>query len=292
MRLMAPKELSKKKRRCLKIFHRLFKAVAFLLAFHMLMMSGPYQSAMAAMIDTDTIIDSDRSQRTRDRLNHFLAREDIRAALISREIDPQEAKARIDSLTDAEVDRIADMMDQLPAGSGFFETFLIVVFLAFIILLFTDIYGYTDIFTFVKKQPSSKTTRDKAGVENVSKEEIRSASKYAGIRPDENLIIFFNPDSNDLTANAIYQLDSVAKFMAKNPGTAITIKGYSDSTGSASYDQMVSEIRANTVKNYLIAKGISPAKISAEGKGSQDNSAGTGSEEKSRITNRVVIEFN
>jgi outer membrane protein OmpA-like peptidoglycan-associated protein len=55
---------------------------------------------------------------------------------------------------------------------------------------------------------------------------------------------------------------------------------------------MVSEIRANTVKNYLIAKGVSPEKISTEGKGSQDNSAGTGSEEKSRMTSRVVIEFN
>ena len=285
---MAPKEPSKKKRRCLKIFHRLSKTVAFLLAFHMLMMSGPYQFAMAAMIGTDAIIDSDRSQRTRDRLDPFWAREDIRAALISRGINPHEAKARIDSLTDAEVDRIADMMDQLPAGSGFFETFLIVVFLAFIILLFTDIYGYTDIFTFVKKQPSSKTTRDKTAVENVSKEETRSASEYAGIRPDENLIIFFNPDSNDLTANAIYQLDRVAEFMVKNPETGITIKGYSDSTGSASYDQMVSEIRANTVKNYLIAKGVSPEKISSEGRESQDYSAETGTEVKSR----VVIEFN
>jgi outer membrane protein OmpA-like peptidoglycan-associated protein len=289
---MAPKELSKKKRRCLKIFHRLPKTIAFLLAFHMLMMSGPYQSAMAAMIGTDAIIDSDRSQRTRDRLDQFLAREDILAALISRGIDPQEAKARIDSLTDAEVDRIADMMDQLPAGSGFFETFLIVVFLAFIILLFTDIYGYTDLFPFVKKHPSSKTTRDKTAIVTVSKEEAPGASKYAGINPDENLVIFFNPNSNDLTANAIYQLDSVAKFMAKNPETGISIKGYSDSTGTASYDQMVSEIRANTVKNYLIAKGVPPAKISAEGKGSQDNSAGAGSEENGRMISRVVIKFN
>jgi flagellar motor protein MotB len=223
----------------------------------MLMMSGPYQSAWAAMIGTDSIIDADRSQQTRDRLNHLLAREDIRAALVSRGIDPQEAKARIESLTDAEVDRIADMMDQLPAGSGFFETFLIVVFLVFIILLFTDIYGYSDVFPFVNKRPSPKTTQDKTTVETASKEDTRSASEYAGIRPDENLIIFFNPDSNDLTSNAIYQMDRIAKFIAKKPETEIKIKGFSDSTGSASYDQMVSEIRANTVKNYLIAKGVS-----------------------------------
>jgi outer membrane protein OmpA-like peptidoglycan-associated protein len=275
----------------LKKIRMIFKTVAFLLAFHMLMMSGPYQSAIAAMISTDSILDADRSQRTRDRLNHLLAREDIRAALVSRGIDPQEAKARIDSLTDAEVDRIADMMDQLPAGSGFFETFLIVLFLVFIILLFTDIYGYTDVFPFVNKRPSPKTTRDKTAVETVSEEETRGASEYAGIGPDENLIIYFNPDSNDLTANAIYQLDRVATFIVKNPETGIKIKGFSDSTGSASYDQMVSEIRANTVKNYLIAKGVSPKKISTEGKGLQDNSAGTGSEEKSPMTSRVVIEF-
>jgi outer membrane protein OmpA-like peptidoglycan-associated protein len=291
MRLMASKELSKKKRHCLKIFHGLFKTAAFLIAFHMLMMSGPYQSAMAAMIGTEAIIDADQNQRTRDRLIQFLAREDIRAALISRGIDPQEAEALIDSLTDAEVDRIADTMEQLPAGSGFFETFLIVLFLVFIVLLFTDIYGYTDVFPFVNKHRSPKTTQPSATGETNWKAETSSASEYAGIRPDENLIIFFRPDSNDLTANAIYQLDQVARFMAKNPETGIKIKGFSDSTGSASYDQMVSEIRANTVKNYLIAKGVSPAKISTAGKGPQGNSAGTGSEEKGRMTSRVEIEF-
>lgn len=276
----------------MKIFRMLFKPVAFLLAFHMLMLSGPYQSARAAMIGTDSIIDADRSQRTRDCLNHLLEREDIRAALVSRGIDPQEAKARIDSLTDAEVDRIADMMDQLPAGSGFFETFLIIVFLVFLILLFTDIYGYTDVFPFVNKHPSPKTTRDETTVETSSKEETWPATEYAGINPDENLIIYFNPDSNDLTANAYARLDRVARFMTENPATKISVKGFSDSTGSASYDQMVSEIRANTVKNYLIAKGVSPAKMSTEGSGSQDIPAGTGSEEINRMISRVVIEFN
>jgi outer membrane protein OmpA-like peptidoglycan-associated protein len=275
----------------LKIFSKLFKTAAFLLAFHMLMISGPYQSAWAAMISTDSTLDADRSLFTRDRLNHLLAREDIRAALVSRGIDPLEATARIDSLTDDEVDRIADMMDQLPAGSGFFETFLIVLFLIFVILLFTDIYGYTDVFPFVTKHASSQRTQDKAAAAPASKEEPRGASEYAGIRPDENLIIVFKPDSNDLTSKATYQLDRVAEFMAKNPGTGITIKGFSDATGSASYDQMVSEIRANTVKNYLIAKGVSHRKISTEWKGAQDIPTGAGSGEKDRMVSRAVIEF-
>ena len=271
----------------MKKLRLVLKTTAFLLAFHMLMMSGPYQSLWAAMIRTDSILNEDRSQRTRDRLSHLLAREDIQAALVSRGIDPQEARARIDSLTDAEVDHSADLMDQLPAGGGFFETFLIVVFLVFLVLLATDIYGYTDVFPFVNKHSSPGATRDKTGVETVAKGEPQSAPEYAGIRPEENLIIFFKSDSNDLTANAIYQLDRVAEFMTKNPDTGIKIKGFSDSTGSASYDQMVSEIRANTVKNYLIAKGVSHKKISTEGKGSQEISPGAGPEEKGR----AVLEF-
>ena len=240
------------------------------------------------MIRTDSILDEDRSRHTRDRLNHLLAREDIQAALVSRGIDPHEARARIDSLTDAEVDRIADIMDQLPAGGGFFETFIIVVFLVFLILLLTDIYGYTDVFPFVTKHRASKTTENKAAVETVSKEEPRRVSEYAGIGPGENLVILFKPNSNDLTADAIYQLDRVAEFMVKNPEAGVNVKGFSDSTGTASYDQMVSEIRANTVKNYLIAKGVSHKKISTEGKDSQDIPAGTAPRDRGR----VVLEFN
>ena len=269
--------------------HRtVLKTIAFFLAFHMLMISGPYQSVRAAMIRTDSILNEDRSRHTRDRLDRLLAREDIQATLEFRGIDPQEARARIDSLTDAEVDRIADIMDQLPAGGGFFEAFIIVAFLAFLILMITDIYGYTEVFPFVTKHRTSKATEDKAAVETVSKEEPGSASEYAGIGPGENLIILFKPNSNNLTADAIYQLDRVAEFMSKNPETGLKIKGFSDSTGTASYDQMVSEIRANTVKNYLIAKGVSHKKISTEGMGSQDIPAGTAPRDKGR----AVLEFN
>jgi outer membrane protein OmpA-like peptidoglycan-associated protein len=286
--MMAPQQLPNKMRPDLKKHRTVLKTIAFFLAFHIVMMSGPYQSLWAAMIRTDSILNEDRSRLTRDRLDRLLAREDIQAALVSRGIDPQEARARIDSLTDAEVDRIADMMDQLPAGGGFFETFIVVVLLVFLILLFTDIYGYTDVFPFVTKHRTSKTTEDKAAVETVSKEEPRSVSEYAGIGPGENLIILFKPNSNDLTADAIYQLDRVAEFMSKNPETGVKVKGFSDSTGTASYDQMVSEIRANTVKNYLIAKGVSHKKIATEGMGSQDIPAGTAPQAKGR----AVLEFN
>ena len=136
----------------MKRFRQILKPIGFLLAIFMFMLSGPYQSAMAAMIGTEAVVDSERAQNAREYLKIFLAREDVKSALISQGIDPQEARIRIDSLTDEEARLVADQLDQLPAGGSFFTTLLIVVFLIFVILLVTDITGYTDIFPFVKSK--------------------------------------------------------------------------------------------------------------------------------------------
>jgi hypothetical protein len=136
----------------MKRFRQILKPIGFLLAIFMFMLSGPYQSAMAAMIETEAVVDSERAHNAREYLKTFLAREDVKSALVSQGIDPQEAQNRIDSLTEEESRFVADQLDQMPAGGGFFSTLLIVVFLVFVILLVTDITGYTDIFPFVKSK--------------------------------------------------------------------------------------------------------------------------------------------
>ncbi len=258
---------------------RLIRPAALLLALHLLLLSGLYQSGLAAMISTETTIKIDHSQQMRDRINQYLLREDIIALLESRGIDPAEVVARVDSLSDAELEHIADSIDELPAGSGFFETFIIILFLVFLILLITDISGYTDIFPFVNKQAATNKSSGPAVVEPSAKPQTASTQTTAGINPDTPLNIYFNPNSNDLTAKAYERLDRVALFMAQNPQWQISIKGFSDSTGTSSYDQMVSEVRANTVKNYLIAKGVEPSKNS------------TVSGKQSQTGSQVLIEF-
>ena len=84
----------------------------------MLMVSIPCQSVIAALIDTETVLDSIRGREARDQLKQLLAREDVQAALIAHGIDPMEAQIRIDALSDDEVIRIADEIDQLPAGGN------------------------------------------------------------------------------------------------------------------------------------------------------------------------------
>ena len=273
----------------METIRKISKQAAIFLAFHLLMLSGLYQSVSAAMIDTESVINENRSQNPRDCLNNLLARKEIQSALIGQGIDPQEAQERIDNLSDDEIGKFVHEMDQIPAGDGFFEAFIIVAFLIFLILLITDISGYTDVFPFVKKHASKKIAPDET---TASITKTQPSLEDNRINPDDILIIYFKPGSNDLTAKASESLDRVAKFMAKNSKTRINIIGFSDSNVSSSYDVMVSESRANVVKSYLIAKGIDSTKISTLGMGSQGFSATEGTEEERQMTGGVVIEFN
>ena len=135
----------------MKVFRqKTLKPVSLVLAIFMLLISGPFQSVYAAMIGTEAVMDSARGQEARAYLKQLLAREDIQNALLAQGIDSREAKARVDSLSDAQAVEAAEKFDQLPAAGGFFETLLVVAFLVFLILLITDIAGYTDIFPFVR----------------------------------------------------------------------------------------------------------------------------------------------
>jgi hypothetical protein len=92
------------------------------------------------MIGTDATLHSTRAQQARDDINSLLLREDVQNALMVQGIDPLEAKARIDSLSDAEVIRIANEIDKLPAGGGGAGfIFLIVVFITAVVGLIVSI---------------------------------------------------------------------------------------------------------------------------------------------------------
>jgi hypothetical protein len=126
----------------------------------MLLLSLPQKSAFAGMIGTETVLDATRGQEARDYLNRILAREDVQASLVAQGIDPLEAKARVDSLSDAEVVSLADQIEELPAGGSALGIVVGALLIVFIVLLITDILGYTDIFPFVKKHSEVKKDSD------------------------------------------------------------------------------------------------------------------------------------
>ena len=75
-----------------------------------------------------------------------LERADVSAALAERGVSLAEAKARVSALTDAEATQLAAEIDKAPAGAS--ELIGTVIIVA-VILLFTDILGYTHIFPFI-----------------------------------------------------------------------------------------------------------------------------------------------
>ena len=129
------------------------KPVSVLLTICMLMVIVPYRSSFAGMIGTETALDMTRGQEARNYLKGIVAREDVQTALIAQGINPLEAKARIDSLSDAEAIDLADQIEQQPAGGSALGVIVGALLIVFIVLLITDILGYTDIFPFVKKHP-------------------------------------------------------------------------------------------------------------------------------------------
>ncbi len=120
-------------------------ARAMLICFAPFAMFAPV--AQAGMIGTDQVISSTQAQSDRAHLIESLSRADLADQLRSAGVDPVQLQDRISSLTDEEVAMLNEQLDQLPAGGGILG---IAVFV-FVVLLITDILGYTDIFPFVKK---------------------------------------------------------------------------------------------------------------------------------------------
>ena len=81
------------------------------------------------------------------------------------------------------------------------------------------------------------------------------------------LQIHFKTGSSDIQGYSMIKVNEFAEFLLRNKGSLITILGHTDSVGSAVANQALSYRRAKSVVQALIEKGVSPARIHAEGKG-------------------------
>ena len=105
----------------------------------------------ATMINTVEIFKQNQNDLSSKSINTFLDRSEVQKYLVAWGVSPEEAKERIDSLSDQEIENIASRMDQLPAGGDAIGTIVGAALVVFIVLLITDILGLTDVFPFVKK---------------------------------------------------------------------------------------------------------------------------------------------
>jgi hypothetical protein len=116
------------------------------LAIALLAVSVLVPTANAGMVSTDALAQQQTVEDARSRIHAALDRDDVRAQLLALGVDPADAQARVAALTDAEAQQLAAEMDQLPAGGASVIGAAVFVFL---VLLFTDIMGWTNVFPFV-----------------------------------------------------------------------------------------------------------------------------------------------
>ena len=81
--------------------------------------------------------------------------------------------------------------------------------------------------------------------------------------------VLFDFDRADLKSNSRDSITTLANYLIKNPDRKVIVEGYTDSKGSASYNQGLSERRANAVKNALVRAGVDPSRIVAQGYGKE-----------------------
>lgn len=100
--------------------------------------------AAAGMIGTE----SATAAASRDRIGAALARAEVRARLEASGVRVEDVQSRVNALTDDEAAQLAQQLDKFPAGG---DGIVGAIVLVFIVLLVTDILGYTKVFPFTRQ---------------------------------------------------------------------------------------------------------------------------------------------
>ncbi|MDH3472906.1 MAG: PA2779 family protein [Rhodospirillales bacterium] len=138
----------------MQALRRYAKPLCWLLALAMVNLSLPHQAAWAAMLPTEAVIEGPLAggtatdgpgarQSDRDRILALLQRDEVRAQLEAYGVGPAEAQARVESLSDREIARIAARLGEEPAGgvSGLTLLAFAGLILAAIVIGFWILFG-------------------------------------------------------------------------------------------------------------------------------------------------------
>ena len=97
--------------------------------------------------------------------------------------------------------------------------------------------------------------------------------------------IFFNFNAYALRADAQKTLQAQAKWLKEQPSLSVTIEGHCDERGTREYNLALGERRANAVKSYLVALGVSANRITTISYG-EERPAALGHKESAWTQNR------
>ncbi|HEX6190732.1 MAG TPA: OmpA family protein [Chitinophagaceae bacterium] len=99
--------------------------------------------------------------------------------------------------------------------------------------------------------------------------------------------VFFDFDKWDLRPESFLELNRVVKLLQDNPAIEIEMSAHTDSYGSDDYNYKLSDNRARSVMEYILAKGISPNRITSQGYGETKHVAPNDTPENRQLNRRV-----
>lgn len=150
------------------------------------------------------------------------------------------------------------------------------------------------------KNYSIRATADKyfAVSENLNLDSLTKAG-YIEIHKDLFLVpieigqvvrlnnVFFDFDKWDLRPESYFELNRVVKLLTENPAIEIEMSAHTDSRGSDEYNFKLSDNRARSVMEYIISKGITPARIKSQGYGETKPVVPNDTDENRQLNRRV-----
>ncbi len=109
---------------------------------------------------------------------------------------------------------------------------------------------------------------------------------------DDQGQVLFAFDSAELTQGAQQRLQGLLPKLNDPSVTSVKVIGFTDSVGSDSYNQRLSERRASGVAEYLISQGLAPNKVTSQGRGESEPVADNDTDEGRSRNRRVELHLN
>ena len=103
--------------------------------------------------------------------------------------------------------------------------------------------------------------------------------------------VFYEIDSWQLKMESLIELDNLVNLLSENEDLIIEIGGYTDSTGTDEYNQVLSGKRALSVVNYLISRGISSERLKYKGYGNTFPVGNNSTAEGRKLNRRTEVKI-
>lgn len=153
---------------------------------------------------------------------------------------------------------------------------------------------YTKIEDIVRKYATTPANVDYNKIEEIVKKNTPAASKEKVITSGNWVLVGVNFESgkSNLSPESYPVLVNAVQVLLSNPDMKVEVQGHTDNIGSDSFNKKLSEQRAETVKRFLVAKGVAASRLSTVGVGSSnpvsDNKTAEGRSLNRRIEFKVL----